>query len=465
MAAEEDEGSPSDRRPDAASFPSLLVLFFPSLCVMGFLLLLLSLGGDDGDSGPGRDSPGPAQEDPPAWPSLAPGDSSSYVLPRLEGVQVGHKQEVKLVPNKIHFMQTLSLKPLIFEIPDFLSEDECKILIHLAEQEGLYTSDTSNFQTNSWNMPDMDQMHVFNHQDHNKDGKLQVIEMMNFLLIANGLWLTPEDIQEMYAALKADPDGNGVLSLDEFKEVNLQDVYKYIEKRKANKRDLLRNSQQAWLFKGKGAHPIMHSIQQRVIHLTRLPTEIVEHSEHLQVVRYEQGGYYHAHWDSSLVHQDAGCLHTAVFGDSQFHSTCRYATVLFYLNNVTGGGETTFPIADNATYDFKSLTQNNMDLRDTRRHCDKGNLSIKPMQGTAIFWYNFLPDEEGWAGDLDPYSLHGGCLVTEGTKWIANNWINVDPNIWRQLLFLNDPHTNNADEEQSEWTMDKSSSDVCVGPS
>lgn len=29
----------------------------------------------------------------------------------------------------------------------------------------------------------------------------------------------------------------------------------------------------------------------------------------------------------------------------------RYVTVLFYLNNVTGGGETVFPIADNRTYE------------------------------------------------------------------------------------------------------------------
>lgn len=28
-----------------------------------------------------------------------------------------------------------------------------------------------------------------------------------------------------------------------------------------------------------------------------------------------------------------------------------YVTVLFYLNNVTGGGETVFPIADNRTYE------------------------------------------------------------------------------------------------------------------
>lgn len=29
----------------------------------------------------------------------------------------------------------------------------------------------------------------------------------------------------------------------------------------------------------------------------------------------------------------------------------RYITVLFYLNTVEEGGETTFPVADNRTYD------------------------------------------------------------------------------------------------------------------
>lgn len=61
----------------------------------------------------------------------------------------------------------------------------------------------------------------------------------------------------------------------------------------------------------------------RVIRLTRLPTVIVERSEHLQVVRYDQGGYYHAHWDSSPFHPDRGCVHTAVFGGGPFPSTCR----------------------------------------------------------------------------------------------------------------------------------------------
>lgn len=43
----------------------------------------------------------------------------------------------------------------------------------------------------------------------------------------------------------------------------------------------------------------------------------------------------------------------------------------------------------------QSLIQDDVDLRDTRRHCDKGNLRVKPQQGTAVFWYNYLPDGQG----------------------------------------------------------------------
>jgi hypothetical protein len=41
----------------------------------------------------------------------------------------------------------------------------------------------------------------------------------------------------------------------------------------------------------------------------------------------------------------------------------------------------------------------------------------------------------GWVGEQDEYSLHGGCVVTRGTKWVANNWINIDPDYQRQARY------------------------------
>ncbi len=60
--------------------------------------------------------------------------------------------------------------------------------------------------------------------------------------------------------------------------------------------------------------------------------------------------------------------------------------------------------------------------------CHSSNLIVKAKKrGTAILWYNHKIDYKngGWLGELDGYSLHGGCMVTEGEKWIANNWLTV----------------------------------------
>lgn len=79
----------------------------------------------------------------------------------------------------------------------------------------------------------------------------------------------------------------------------------------------------------------------------------------------------------------------------------------------------------------------------------------------AIHSLSFL---SGWVGDVDDYALHGGCLVTEGTKWIANNWINVDPNKSRQLWFQQEMarYAKDDNEIQKEWTVDKSYRDMHV---
>uniref|UniRef100_A0A8D0GG24 Transmembrane prolyl 4-hydroxylase n=1 Tax=Sphenodon punctatus TaxID=8508 RepID=A0A8D0GG24_SPHPU len=457
-------GHSGGRRPVCSRPYFVVLMVFAHLYVLNVLglLLFVHLSAGGGDEEPGESAATSAQGQPPV-PAQSPTG-----LPRFEGIKVGHKLKVELVPNKAHFMKTLSLKPLLFEIPDFLTEEECKLIIHLAQLKGLQKSQilpTEDYEE-AMEMIEISQMDIFNLLDHNQDGQLQLKEVLTHTRLGNGRWMTPESIREMYAAVKADPDGNGVLSLEEFKQLNIRDFHKYMSSQKVQMSELVRNSQHTWLYQGEGAHQVMRSVQQRVMRLTRLPPEIVEHSEPLQVVRYDQGGHYHAHMDSGPVFPETACSHTKLVTNESapFETSCRYITVLFYLNNVTGGGETTFPIADNRTYEELSLIQNDVDLRDTRKHCDKGNLRVKPQQGTAVFWYNYLSDGQGWVGDLDEFALHGGCLVTRGTKWIANNWINVDPNRRRQLQFQEEMarYVREGGEAPSEWTVDKSYSDVHV---
>ncbi|XP_063797205.1 transmembrane prolyl 4-hydroxylase isoform X2 [Pseudophryne corroboree] len=387
----------------------VVVMVFVHVYILNVIALLLYVyytnGGQPEADTPAGPAPAPALQH---RPRLRHDDSAGpyTYLPRLEGIKVGHRQKVELVHNKMHDMKTLSLKPLLFEIPNFLTGEECKLLIHLAQLKGLQASQILPIDGYKEAMENLEisKADIFNLLDHNQDGQLQVKEVLTHSRLGNGRWMTPENIREMYTAVKADPDGNGVLSLDEFKKLNLRDFHKYLGNQEITMNDLVRNSQHTWLYQGEGAHQVLRSIRQR------------------------------------------------------------YVTVLFYLNNVTEGGETTFPIADNRTYEEMSLIQNDIDLRDTRKHCDKGNLRIKPRQGTAVFWYNYLSDGKGWVGDLDEFALHGGCLVTEGTKWIANNWINVDPNKTRQLWFLQEMarYAKDDGELQKEWTVDKSYKDMHV---
>eukprot|EP00057_Strongylocentrotus_purpuratus_P001075 XP_001192157.3 PREDICTED: transmembrane prolyl 4-hydroxylase [Strongylocentrotus purpuratus] len=63
-------------------------------------------------------------------------------LTRLDGVQVGHIQEINLTPGRSHSLHTVNMKPLIFEIPDFFSNEECLHIIRLGQEQGLEVSST-----------------------------------------------------------------------------------------------------------------------------------------------------------------------------------------------------------------------------------------------------------------------------------------------------------------------------------
>ena len=94
---------------------------------------------------------------------------------------------------------------------------------------------------------------------------------------------------------------------------------------------------------------------------------------------------------------------------------------MFYLNDVAKGGETAFPIADR-----EELLQAKNYTTNLSRYCEKASLVLKPVKGTAVFWYNNVLDEKtGKMGEVDKLSLHGGCDVKDGEKWVANLWINA----------------------------------------
>ena len=119
------------------------------------------------------------------------------------------------------------------------------------------------------------------------------------------------------------------------------------------------------------------------------------------ILRYELGQHYDAHHD--------------VFRATEYghQSSNRIATVLVYLAAPEEGGETIFPLEgpggerNMRGYDFKT--------------CDRGYL-YKPRAGDAVLFWSVKPN-----GEFDNQSLHGGCPVIAGTKWVATKWIRDKP--------------------------------------
>jgi len=54
-------------------------------------------------------------------------------------------------------------------------------------------------------------------------------------------------------------------------------------------------------------------------------------------------------------------------------------------------------------------------------------VSAYPVEGSALFWFNGKPN-----GDIDQLSLHGGCPVIYGHKWVANQWIRANSQMFKR---------------------------------
>lgn len=161
----------------------------------------------------------------------------------------------------------------------------------------------------------------------------------------------------------------------------------------------------ATYFMPSKPHAPLQQIDQRVASLTRVPKH---HQELVQVLRYEDGQKYDAHhdyFDPRLYSKDARTLRLIQHGKAN-----RMATVLWYLSDVDGGGETVFPRAGNLPSPASNSPEGGV--------CERG-LKVAPKKGKAIIFYSLRPD-----GKIDSLSLHGACpVVGANDKWAANKWV------------------------------------------
>lgn len=149
-------------------------------------------------------------------------------------------------------------------------------------------------------------------------------------------------------------------------------------------------------FLAKREDEIVSAIEKRVAAWTFLPEE---NAESLQVLRYETGQKYDAHFD---YFHDRNNLK---------RGGQRVATVLMYLTDVKKGGETVFPNAEGSHLQYKD---------ETWSECSRSGLAVKPKKGDALLFFNLHVN-----ATADTGSLHGSCPVIEGEKWSATKWIHV----------------------------------------
>ncbi|XP_056101784.1 prolyl 4-hydroxylase subunit alpha-1a isoform X3 [Rhinichthys klamathensis goyatoka] len=139
-----------------------------------------------------------------------------------------------------------------------------------------------------------------------------------------------------------------------------------------------RVSKSAWLAAYE--HPVVDHINQRIEDITGLD---IKTAEELQVANYGVGGQYEPHFDFGRKDEPDAF--------KELGTGNRIATWLFYMSDVSAGGATVFP---------------------------EVGAAVKPMKGTAVFWYNLFPSGEG-----DYSTRHAACPVLVGNKWVSNKWI------------------------------------------
>ena len=186
----------------------------------------------------------------------------------------------------------------------------------------------------------------------------------------------------------------------------------------------IRSSQVYFLAHEQEDHWVPRSIKRKVHGHTKLS---YEHMEALQLQKYRaprgaKKDYYVPHLDS-------------IYGQDR-----RIATMIFYLADTPEGGETVFPLVrPNVTgrpgFDLDPHEAMSNSARIFQQACaakgteemDVPIIKVKAKKGAAVLFYTLQPGMQ-----LDSLAVHGSCPVTQGTKWISQQWIRES---WQEPLY------------------------------
>jgi len=142
-----------------------------------------------------------------------------------------------------------------------------------------------------------------------------------------------------------------------------------------------RTSENAWCSYAKGCRndTLVAGVHARMAMVTGIPGN---HSEDLQMLKYEPGQFYRQHHDYIGHQRDR-------------RSGPRVLTFFLYLSDVEEGGATNFPLLD---------------------------IAVRPKMGRAVLWPSVLDSNPK---DKEPRTDHEAQNVVAGLKFGANAWVHL----------------------------------------
>ncbi|XP_065657223.1 uncharacterized protein LOC100206310 isoform X3 [Hydra vulgaris] len=307
-------------------------------------------------------------------------------LPDVKVMKIGLEKTVELPGNVEVTMRVISLNPFIFEIENFIDEEECELLIDLAKVKSLkeVNQKFNNIEFKNAN-------EVFKEWDYNQDGFIEPDEVTLLPCFADIIF-TSQDADDMFFVLKMDPNGDGKVDLSEMKKTDFAQAKYYldnIKKEKFRQRNVTTSTSWIWhdqdeLLKHT-KEGYFEKYHERISMITGLPSLIIEESEPIQVRLFGEGQFYTLRHDSEPVSKDIPCC---LYGDNKLCRFCRYISFTVFLNDVEKGGELVFPLAN---HKYQTITHNSGEWR--------GYYQYAKTTGNRFFFsvdIKFMKDGANW---------------------------------------------------------------------